>query len=90
MAEEATHYAFPLIHYLVYGIGKPLVERDLLPESVRRDVDRMGGERSEGSSWSPFRIGRAMFRAVDRWNERPSVTRKRTFVNVLVKARKPG
>jgi hypothetical protein len=32
---------------------------------------------------------RSVFRAIDRLNERPAVARKRTFVNVLVKARKP-
>jgi hypothetical protein len=89
-AEETTHYAFPFSHYLVYGVGKPLVERDLLPRSLRRDVDRMTGEQSAPPAWSPFRVGRAVFRAVDRWNERPAVERKRSFVNVLVKARKPA
>jgi ubiquinone/menaquinone biosynthesis C-methylase UbiE len=90
VAEETTHYAFPFIHFLVYGVGKPLVERKLLPPSVLRSVDRMSGEQGAGPPWSPFRLGRTMFRAVDRLNERPAVTRQRTFVNVLVKARKPA
>jgi glycosyltransferase involved in cell wall biosynthesis/SAM-dependent methyltransferase len=87
--EEATHYCFPLEHFLVYGIGKPLVERGLLPTALRRSADRFAGERNSGSALDPFNWVRAVFRAVDRLNERPAAARKRTFVNVLVKARKP-
>jgi len=90
VSEEATHYAFPFLHYLVYGVGKPLVERGLLPEGVLRSVDRMKGEQAEAAGWSPFRAGRALVQAVDRLNDQPRVAAKRTFVNVLVKARKPA
>jgi ubiquinone/menaquinone biosynthesis C-methylase UbiE len=49
--EEQTHFSFPFIHFIVYGIGKPLLERNL--------------------------------------NDTPAVERQSTFVNILVKARKP-
>lgn len=87
--EETTHYCFPFIHFLVYGLGKPLVERNLLPAGLRASADRFRGEANRGSLVNPFNLGRASFRLVDRLNERPGVRRKRTFLNVLVKARKP-
>lgn len=88
--EEATHYSVPLIHFLVYGIGKPLLERGLLPEGVRDRADRFRGEKDGGSPFHPVSLGVGVFRAVDRLNERAAVADKRTFVNVLVKARKPA
>jgi glycosyltransferase involved in cell wall biosynthesis/SAM-dependent methyltransferase len=87
--EEATHYCFPLEHFLVYGIGKPLFERGLLPRALRRSADRFAGERNSGSRLDPLNWVRAVFRAIDRLNQQPAAARKRTFVNVLVKARKP-
>ena len=88
--EEATHYAVPLSHFLVYGVGKPLVERDLLPETLRRSSDRLRGEENAGSGLNPVNAARALFDLVDRLNEHPRVRRKRTFVNVLLKARRRG
>lgn len=87
--EEATHYAVPLSHFLVYGIGKPLVERDLLSAALRRSSDRLRGEENTGDALNPVNAARAVFDAVDRLNEHPRVRRKRTFVNVLLKARRP-
>jgi glycosyltransferase involved in cell wall biosynthesis/2-polyprenyl-3-methyl-5-hydroxy-6-metoxy-1,4-benzoquinol methylase len=89
IVEEATHYAFPFSHLLVYGIGKPLFERNLLPSSMHHAADRFRGEESTGSLLNPVHLGVATFRLVDRLNERPAAASKRTFVNVLVKARKP-
>lgn len=86
--EETTHYSVPFQHFLVYGIGKPLVERGLLPERLRRSADRFAGESNSGSMLDPFNLGRALFRLVDRLNERPQAAKKRTHVNVLLKARK--
>ncbi|HSD10058.1 MAG TPA: glycosyltransferase [Candidatus Binatia bacterium] len=88
--EEATHYSFPLEHFLVYGVGKPLFERGLLPGPLRRSADRFAGERNSGSRLDPLNWVRAVFRRIDRLNERPETARRRTFVNVLVKARKPS
>ncbi|HVF11255.1 MAG TPA: glycosyltransferase [Abditibacteriaceae bacterium] len=89
MLEETTHYSFPFIHFLVYGIGKPLIEYNLLPAGLRRDADRFSGAENSGSLLNPFNLGRAIFRRIDRLNDSPRVARQRTFVNVLVKARKP-
>ena len=87
--EEATHYSFPFSHFLVYGVGKPLLERGLLPNKLAASADRFGGEQNDGSLLNPINLGLAAFRAVDRLNDRSAVTDKRTYVNVLLKARKP-
>lgn len=89
IVEEATHYSFPFSHFLVYGIGKPLFERNLLPARMHRAADRFRGNENTGSLLNPINLGAAMFRLVDRLNERPAAAGTRTFVNVLVKARKP-
>jgi SAM-dependent methyltransferase len=86
--EQSTHYCFPLMHLLVYGIGKPLLERNLLPGPMVRSADRFHGEQNRGSRLNPINLGVSVFRAVDRINERPQVASKDTFVNILVKARK--
>jgi SAM-dependent methyltransferase len=88
--EETTHYCFPFIHFLVYGVGKPLFERGLLPGPLRASADRFGGERNQGSRLDPFNLVRRVFGLVDRLNERPAAAGKRTYMNVLLKAQKPG
>jgi len=88
--EEATHYSFPLIHFLVYGIGKPLIEHDLLPRSLHNSADRFAGKSNSGSLLNPINAALAVFRAIDRLNDRPAVAAKRSWVNILVKARKPA
>jgi len=87
--EETTHHSFPFIHFLVYGVGKPFLERGLLPTGLRKSADRFSGLENTGSLLNPFNLGRSMFRLIDRLNDRPQVANKRAFVNVLVKARKP-
>jgi len=87
---ESTHYSVPFIHFLVYGIGKPLIEKDLLPASLRRSADRFAGDENRGSRLNVFNAARSLVRLVDRLNDTPRVAGKRTFVNVLVKARKPA
>jgi hypothetical protein len=87
--EEATHYSFPFAHFLVYGIGKPLFERNLLPASMRASADRFRGEDNSGSLLNPINLGLRAFRAIDRRNDRASAADAGTFVNVLVKASKP-
>lgn len=88
--EEQTHYSFPFIHFLVYGIGKPLLEKNLLPASLRKSADRFSGAENTGSPLNPINLGVAAFRSFDRRNETPRVEKQSTFVNILVKARKPA
>ena len=86
--ENATHHSAPFAHFLVYGIGKPLLERGLLPARWRAHADRMAA--GNGGGFDPFAVVRAVFRAFDRRNDLPAAGGKRTFVNVLVKARRPS
>jgi glycosyltransferase involved in cell wall biosynthesis/SAM-dependent methyltransferase len=87
--EEATHSCFPFSHFLLYGVGKPLLERGLLPRTLAESADRFRGEKGGGSRLNPVRIGVAAFRAFDRPNDRAPDGRAGTFVNVLARARKP-
>jgi SAM-dependent methyltransferase len=87
--EEQTHYSFPFIHFIVYGIGKPLIEKNLLPSSLRASADRFSGQRNTGSLLNPINLGVGVLRYFDQRNEMPGIARQSTFVNILVKARKP-
>jgi SAM-dependent methyltransferase len=87
---QATHYCFPFSHFLVYGIGKPLVERGLVPRRLEASADRLRGLENDSSLLNPFNAVRAAFRLVDRLNDRADASRVRTYVNVLAKARKPA
>jgi len=88
--EESTHACFPFMHFLVYGIGKPLIEHGLVPGGLRTSVDRFTGLENTGNRLNPFNLARSLFRLVDRLNDRPPDARHHRFVNVLAKARKPG
>lgn len=86
--EQQTHYAFPFIHTIVYSIGKPLIEHNLLPKRLRDSADRFRGEQNSGSLLNPINLGVRLFRFFDAPNERLQGN-ERSFVNVVVKARKP-
>ncbi len=86
--EESTHYCFPFSHFIVYGIGKPLFENNLLPSGMRIAADRFSAEKNRGSFLNPVNFGVAIFRWIDKLNDRPSIAGHETFVNLLAKARK--
>lgn len=86
--EETTHYCVPFMHFLVYGIGKPLFEHGLVPERLLPTTDRFSGLQNPGHPLNPFNLVRDLLRRVDSLNERASVSRRRSFVNILAKARK--
>jgi glycosyltransferase involved in cell wall biosynthesis/SAM-dependent methyltransferase len=86
--EEATHHAFPFSHFLVYGIGKPLVERGLVPRALVATTDRFRGTENPGTRAHPMNLARRLLRAADRRNETRGARAGDTFVNVLLKARK--
>jgi glycosyltransferase involved in cell wall biosynthesis/ubiquinone/menaquinone biosynthesis C-methylase UbiE len=86
--EEQTHYSFPFIHFIVYGIGKPLIEKNLLPLGLRASADRFSGAQNKGNALNPINLGVGVLRYFDRWNDTPAIERQSTFVNILVKARK--
>jgi hypothetical protein len=78
------------MHFLVYGVGKPLIERELLPRALANSADRFRAEQNQGGYLNPVNVGVAAFRAFDQANERPEAADQSTFVNVLARARKPG
>jgi len=88
--EQATHYCFPFMHFLVYGVGKPLIERELLPRALANSADRFRAEQNQGGFLNPVKVGVAAFRAFDQANEGPEAADQGTYVNVLARARKPG
>jgi SAM-dependent methyltransferase len=87
--ELLTHYCFPATQTIVYTLGKTLVERNLLPESISRSADRFRGPDNRGGRMNPINWALAVFHAIDRWNENTErLADKHTFVNLALKARK--
>ena len=82
-----THYCFPFIHNLVYGLGKPLLESGILSTSMQSVADRHDFH-AKGARLNPIKLGVALFNAFDRKNgacEPP----ERATVNLALKGRKP-
>jgi SAM-dependent methyltransferase len=83
-----THYSFPFIHNLVYGIGKELLEAGALPKSMAKAADRTTFDQNDGSLLNPINLGLAVLN----WFDRPNVISEapgRATVNLCIKARKP-
>lgn len=83
-----THYSFPFIHNLVYGLGKPLLESGLLPQTLANAADRTAFDKNNGSLLNPINLGLKLFNYFDRrnvMNEPP----ERSTVNLCIKGRKP-
>ena len=82
-----THYSFPFIHNLVYGLGKPLLELGALPEAMANAADRTTFDKNSGSLLNPINLGLKVLNYFDRPNvmsEPPG----RSTVNLCLKARK--
>lgn len=84
-----THYSFPFIHNLVYGLGKPLLESDVLPATMAKTADRTQFDGNEDSNGlNPITLGLKMFNFVDRFNQMNEPA-ERSTVNLCIKGRKP-
>lgn len=84
-----THYCFPFIHNLVYGLGKPLLEAGALPPSMATAANRLTFDQNNGSLLNPINLGLKVFNFFDRhnvMNEPPG----RSTVNLALKGRKPA
>lgn len=86
---EATHHSFPFAHFLLYGIGKPLIEHGLLPARLQASASRFEDSPAEEGPLNPVRLIRTVLAAADRRNDLPARRQPKTFVNVVLKARKP-
>jgi SAM-dependent methyltransferase len=82
-----THYSFPFIHNLVYGLGMPLLESGVLPKSMAKAADRTTFDKNDGSLFNPINLGLKILNFFDRRNgmsEPPG----RSTVNLCIKGRK--
>jgi SAM-dependent methyltransferase len=83
-----THYSFPFIHNLVYGLGKPLLESGMLPEAMANAADRTTFNENNGSLLNPINLGLRVLNFFDRPNAMNEPDGRST-VNLCIKARKP-
>ncbi len=84
-----THYSFPFIHNIVYGLGKPLLESGALPSTMAKAANRTTFDQNDGSLLNPINLGLSVFN----WFDRPNVMSEppgRSTVNLCIKARKPA
>lgn len=84
-----THWSFPFIHNLVYGVGKTLLEAGALPDSMHKAADRIQFDAPDDTSrFNPIRAGLRVFNWVDQFN-RMDEPPGRSTVNLCIKGRKP-
>ncbi|MBC8100183.1 MAG: methyltransferase domain-containing protein [Armatimonadetes bacterium] len=86
---QFTHYSFPFIHNLVYGVGMPLLERGALPKNMATAANRITFDQNNGSLLNPINLGLKVFN----WFDRPNVISEpthRATVNLALKGRKPA
>ncbi|MDO9176639.1 MAG: methyltransferase domain-containing protein, partial [Actinomycetota bacterium] len=88
--DELTHHSLPFHHALVYSIGKPLIEKNLLPARLRVAADRFRGRENQGSRWNPVNLAVGVAHAVDRRNDHPRPGGERSSVSLLARLHKPG
>jgi len=90
IAEERsfTHDCFPFIHNLVYGIGKPLLESGMMPDSMATAANRLTFDDNQGSKLNPINFGISILNYFDRNNQINEPPDKST-VNLAIKGRKP-
>ncbi len=83
-----THYCFPFIHNLVYGLGKPLLESGALPESMANAANRITFDKNDGSPLNPINLALKILNFFDRPNVMNEPAHRST-VNLAVKGRNP-
>ena len=83
-----THDSFPFIHNLVYGLGKPLLESGIMPETMANAADRTTFDKNSGSLLNPINLGIKILNYFDR-NNQINEPAGRSTVNLCAKGRKP-
>jgi SAM-dependent methyltransferase len=81
------HYCFPFAHNLVYGLGKPMFEKGMLPQNMRAAADRFGGEKAQAGRLNPVRMGLGLFNWIDSFNK--NLPETDTFMINALLLRKP-
>jgi ubiquinone/menaquinone biosynthesis C-methylase UbiE len=82
-----THFSFPFIHNVVYGLGKPLLESGAMPKGMANAADRTTFDQNRGSLLNPINLGIAVLNLFDRPNKLDELPGRST-VNLAIKARK--
>ncbi|MCI0714685.1 MAG: methyltransferase domain-containing protein [Chloroflexi bacterium] len=82
-----THYSFPFIHNLVYGLGKPLLESGIMPDNLASAADRTTFDKNKGGLLNPINVGLAVLNFFDRPNKMDEPL-DRSTVNLCIKATK--
>ena len=67
--EQQTRATVPFAHFIVYSIGKPLLDNNWLPVRWRAYADRRMGTANDGQWWHPFNQLRGVFHCIDRTND---------------------
>lgn len=86
--EQQTRVTLPFAHFLVYSIGKPLLDYQLLPKSWLRYADRRHGASNDGRWWHPFNLLRRLMRWIDMANDN-GIDQTGTAVTIVAKLRRP-
>ncbi len=81
-----TYICFPFAHNLIYGIGKELLLRGVLPTSLATAADRFSYEKNKGTFLNPINVMRKLFFAIDRLND--LFPTKKSSVTIALKLRK--
>jgi len=84
-----THYCVPFHHFLVYGVGKNLLQRGLLPDSLAKSADRFRSRENSGSRLNPINMAHGVLSWIDRRNDDLTDTRL-TYVDIAARAHKPA
>ncbi|MBM2811246.1 MAG: glycosyl transferase, group 1 [Chloroflexi bacterium] len=82
-----THYCIPFHHFLVYGVGKNLLQRGLLPDGLAKSADRFRARENSGSILNPINAAARFLHWIDRQNDGLTDPRL-SYVGIAVHARK--
>ena len=82
-----THHAFPFVHNLLYGLGKPLLESGIFGRGLADVADR-GSFDQRWRQPAPPRQSGAQAAELDRPRNRMNEPPGRSTVNLCLKARK--
>jgi ubiquinone/menaquinone biosynthesis C-methylase UbiE len=83
-----THYCLPFHHFLVYGLGKNLLQSGLLPRSVAKVVDRFQYRADPQPPALPLKLVLRLLDWMDKRN-RPLTDPSLSYVDIAVRAEKP-